>query len=103
MKEGLLWCELLARLSSFLSATPTSRPQGEDKVRNMDARETAYFDLKTVALLRETVEDAWVCLRPEQRETISRSLLAERILKAAAQGERDPQRLLGAALMGIAA
>jgi hypothetical protein len=64
----------------------------------MDANESAYFDLKTVALLRETVEDAWACLRPEQRETISRSLLAERILKAAAQGERDPQRLLDAAL-----
>jgi hypothetical protein len=29
---------------------------------------------------------------------MSRSLLAERILKAAAQGERDPQRLLDAAL-----
>jgi hypothetical protein len=69
----------------------------------MDVKGSAYFDLKTVALLREAVEDAWVCLRPEQRETMSRSLLAERILKAAAQGERDPQRLLGAALIGIAA
>jgi hypothetical protein len=64
----------------------------------MDANEAAYFDLKTVALLREAVEDAWVRLRPEQRETTSRSLLAERILKAAAKGERDPQRLLDAAL-----
>ena len=64
----------------------------------MDANESAYFDLKTVALLKEAVEDAWVCLRPEQRETMSRSLLAERILKAAAQGERDPERLLDAAL-----
>jgi hypothetical protein len=64
----------------------------------MDANESAYFDLKTVALLRETVEDAWACLRPEQRETMSRSLLAERILKAAARGERDPERLLDAAL-----
>jgi hypothetical protein len=64
----------------------------------MDPNESAYFDLKTVALLREALEDAWDFLPPEQRETMSRSLLAERILKAATQGERDPERLLDAAL-----
>ena len=67
----------------------------------MDVKGSAYFDLKTVALLREAVEDAWVCLRPEQRETMSRSLLAERILKAAAQGERDPQRCLVLRLLAL--
>ena len=28
----------------------------------------AYFDLKTVSLMRETLEDAWACLRPQERE-----------------------------------
>jgi len=57
-----------------------------------------YFDLSTVALLREALEDAWACVRPQDRERIARSLLAERILKAAAQGERDRERLIDAAL-----
>lgn len=69
----------------------------------MESQEPAYFDLETVALLKEILEDAWTCLRPEQREHLSRSLLAERILKAAAQGERDRERLLDAALVEIAA
>ena len=64
----------------------------------MEGKETAYFDLQTVTLLRETLEDAWASLRPEQRATMSRTLLAERLLRSAAQGEREPQRLLDAAL-----
>jgi hypothetical protein len=63
-------------------------------------KEPAYFDLETVALLREVLEDAWALLRPEQRgATMLKTTLAERILKSAAQGERDPDRLLDAALM----
>jgi hypothetical protein len=65
----------------------------------MAGNEPAYFDLKTVAILKETLEDAWASLSLEKRAAMSRSLLAERILKAAAQGERDPRRLLDAALM----
>jgi hypothetical protein len=65
--------------------------------------EPVYFDLKTVSLLREVLDDAWACLPPEQRATTSRTILAERILKAAAAGERDPERLIDAALMVVAA
>jgi hypothetical protein len=67
------------------------------------ASEPVYFDLKTVSLLREVLDDAWACLPPEQRATTSRTILAERILKSAAKGERDPERLLDAALMAVAA
>ena len=69
----------------------------------MDQGTPAYFDLQTVALLREILEDAWASLRPRQRETMSRSLLAQRILKSAAQGERDRKRLLDAARTDLAA
>lgn len=69
----------------------------------MDNNEPVYFDLATVALLRETLDDAWACLPPQQRATTSKTLLAERILKAAADGERDPERLVDAALMAVAA
>ncbi|MFZ1214495.1 MAG: hypothetical protein WAO13_14075 [Pseudolabrys sp.] len=63
----------------------------------------AYFDLETIVLLRETLEDAWASLRPEQRAATFKTTLAERILKSAAQGERDRDRLLDAALMEFSA
>ena len=69
----------------------------------MDEREPVYFDLETVALLREALDDAWACLRPDQRATIPKIALAERILKSAAHGERDRERLLTAALEDLAA
>jgi hypothetical protein len=57
-----------------------------------------YFDPETVAILRETLDDAWACLRPEQQATMQKTALAERMLKSAAQGERDRDRLRDAAL-----
>ena len=67
----------------------------------MDTKKPAYFDLETVALLRETLDDAWACLRPQERATTSRTQLAEGILALAAEGERNPDRLLDAALMAV--
>jgi len=64
----------------------------------MDIKEPTYFDLETVRMLKETLERAWASLQPDQRLTMTRSLLAERILKAAADGERDRERLFDAAL-----
>ena len=29
----------------------------------MDEKKPAYFDLETVALLRDALDDAWACLR----------------------------------------
>ena len=69
----------------------------------MDSKQSACFDPETVSLLRETLDDAWACLQPEQRATISRTLLAEGILKSAAKGERNPERLRNAALTAVAA
>jgi hypothetical protein len=65
----------------------------------MDSKKPAYFDLETVALLRETLDDAWACIRPQERATISRTQLAEGILALAAEGERNPDRLIDAALI----
>jgi hypothetical protein len=69
----------------------------------MEQARPVYFDLETVALLREVLEDAWASLRSEEKAAISRSILAERILKSAAAGERDRDRLLDAALMDFTA
>jgi hypothetical protein len=57
-----------------------------------------YFDLATVALLREALDNAWAYLTPNQRDQLTRSLLGARVLKAAAEGERDRKRLVEAAL-----
>jgi hypothetical protein len=49
-----------------------------------------YFDPETVALLRTTLDRTWASLPAEQQAVTCRPILAERILKAAAEGERDP-------------
>ena len=63
--------------------------------------ELVYFDLKTVALLRETLDDAWALLQPAQKAKVSRILLAERILKAAAKGERSRETLIEEAFTAL--
>ncbi|MEJ2375482.1 MAG: hypothetical protein P8Y71_08655 [Pseudolabrys sp.] len=69
----------------------------------MDTKGPVHFDIDTVLLLRETLEDAWACLPPQQRATTSKTLLPERILKSTADSERDPERLIDAALIAVAA
>ena len=69
----------------------------------MAGREPVYFDLQTVAFLREILDDAWACLPAEHQAKMAKSTLAERILKSAARGERDRERLLDAALGNLAA
>ena len=64
----------------------------------MGPTKPAHFDLDTVALMRETLEEAWARLHPKERATMLKSSLAVRILETAARGERDPQRLMNAAL-----
>jgi hypothetical protein len=61
-------------------------------------RTVMYFDPDTVALLRTTLDHVWAGLPPTRRALTSQSVLAERILRAAAQGERNPDRLRAHAL-----
>ena len=58
----------------------------------MEDTRVAFFDPNTVAMLRDVLDEAWSCL-PAGQTDVTRSLLAERILKAARDGERDPDRL----------
>ncbi|HET8964576.1 MAG TPA: hypothetical protein VFN20_00075 [Candidatus Acidoferrum sp.] len=64
----------------------------------MIGNKAVYFDPETVTLLRETLDDAWARLSPELQATMQKTVLAERILKCAARGERDRKRLRAAAL-----
>ncbi|HET7381408.1 MAG TPA: hypothetical protein VFJ59_02320 [Pseudolabrys sp.] len=67
----------------------------------MAGKASMSFDPETVALLREILEDAWACLPAEQQVTMQKTALAERMLKFAAQGERNRQRLRDAALHAV--
>jgi hypothetical protein len=66
----------------------------------MSGEQKAFFDPTTVAMLRNVLEDAWSRLPAGQTE-ITRSLLAERILKAAKTGERNPTRLRARAIAEV--
>jgi hypothetical protein len=57
------------------------------------------YDPETVEMMRKVLEDAWAALPESRRSTIPKTELAERILAAAATGERDPERLRMRALM----
>ena len=60
--------------------------------------EPVPLDLKTINVLKEVLDDAWCSLSPEQQASMSKTLLAERVLASAAKGERDRDRLLAVAL-----
>ena len=59
----------------------------------------ACYDPETIELLRTALEEAWASLTPERRQSVLKTELAERILAAAALGERDPDKLRKRALM----
>ena len=59
---------------------------------------TAYSP-ETVKLLRSVLDDAWASMGPAEKAGSSKTLVAVRILEAAAAGERNPSRLLEQALV----
>ena len=61
------------------------------------------FDIETLTVLRTVLDETWELLTPEQQARTTKSLVATRLLEAAAAGERDPGRLRDAALNGVAA
>ena len=46
------------------------------------------LDPETITLLKETLDDAWSCLRPEQQATMQKTALAVRILMGREYGWR---------------
>lgn len=60
------------------------------------------FDPETIQTLRLALDQAWDSLPADERPFTSKSLLAQRILTLAAQGERDPARLRACAILSSA-
>ena len=69
----------------------------------MDGKKPEYLDPEALSMLRVTLDDAWDCLRPDQKANMLKGDLAARILNAVAEGERDHDVLLNAALRGLIA
>jgi hypothetical protein len=67
----------------------------------MSIERSAFFDPPTLTMLRNVLDDAWSRLPAGQTE-VTGSLLAQRILRAAKAGERDPTRLRARAIAGAA-
>ena len=65
----------------------------------MTQRSEAAFDPDTITLLKEVLLQAEETLPTQHRSSEVRVKLAAGILKAAAEGERDPVRLQKAALV----
>ena len=67
------------------------------------AKAAPHFDAETIALMRMVLDEAWNRLPPKRQATMLKTSLAERILKSAAAGERNGERLREAALRDVAA
>jgi hypothetical protein len=65
-----------------------------------DTRFTEYAT-ETIELLRAVLEEAWDALSPHLRDRISKSHMAQCVLKHAASGERHPGRLRSQAIADV--
>ena len=68
----------------------------------MKNTEGIRFDPETIEVLKTVLEDTWASLTPHQQGVLLKTQLAERILAAAAAGERDPGRLRARAMVTLA-
>ena len=61
------------------------------------------LDPEALKLLQSVLDEAWASLSPDERAKTSKTLVASRLLAAAAAGERDPVRLRIEAITAVAA
>ena len=52
-------------------------------------------------LLESIFDETWASLRPDEKARTSKAMVAQRILRAVASGERDPTRLRIEAVTGV--
>ena len=59
----------------------------------------AHYDPETLIILRKVLDEAWAALPDGSKSKPPKSEMAQRILKQAADGVRDPVRLRASALI----
>jgi hypothetical protein len=52
--------------------------------------DSTAHDPDTIGMLRRVLDDAWETLSPHQQTQANKSIMAQGLLKLAADGERDP-------------
>ncbi|HZE55711.1 MAG TPA: hypothetical protein VE111_20845 [Bradyrhizobium sp.] len=60
----------------------------------------AQYDPETLIVLRNALDEAWALLPDDRKSESQKSDMAQRILRQAAEGVRDPARLRASALVG---
>jgi hypothetical protein len=60
----------------------------------------AQYDPETLTVLRNALDEAWSLLPDDRKSEGQNSDMAQRILKKAAEGVRDPVRLQASAIVG---
>ena len=60
----------------------------------------AQYDPETLTVLRAALDEAWALLPENRKSEAQKSDMAQRILRKAAEGVRDPFRLRASALVG---
>jgi hypothetical protein len=61
------------------------------------------LDPEALKLLQSVLDEAWASLSPDEKANTSKTLVASRLLAAAAAGERDPARLRIEAITAVTA
>jgi hypothetical protein len=59
----------------------------------------AQYDPETLMILRKALDEAWATLPDNRKSGTQKSDMAQRILRQAANGVRDPARLQASALV----
>jgi hypothetical protein len=62
----------------------------------------AGYDPETLNMLREALDHAWATVPDHRKSKFLKSDMADRVLRMAARGVRDPAKLRAAALAGMA-
>ena len=82
-RGGLSEIRLDVVIKQMVIHSPTCRPIPERNISDLfhklgrlavQTMQSVHFDIDTVLLLRKTLDEAWVSLRPAQRATTSRSV-----------------------------
>jgi hypothetical protein len=70
-------------------------------VESVTASDSTAHDPDTIGMLRRVLDDAWAILSPPQQTQANKSIMAQMLLKLAADGERDPTRLCELAVLTV--
>jgi hypothetical protein len=62
----------------------------------------ASYDPETLDVMRRALDQAWALLPEDSKNKFLKIDMADRVLRRAAAGERDPAKLQAAALVGTA-